>query len=218
MMTSSRGSRAGFGRRVLWRRWRGGLLTALLSLLLLAGPETQAQAQTPVVSFASASQRAGEGSGTARAGSDYTALSGTVAVAAGATTASIPVAITDDTADESSETVVLQLDTSNARFAAGSPNRHTLTIEDDDAPLVVWFAAGSQRVGEGSGTRSVRVNLSPAPNANTTLNYTVGARRRRARTMRRSRARSWCPRARGRRPFRCRLSMTMCRTRAKRSS
>ena len=151
----------------------------------------------PVVSFTSASQRAGEGSGTravklnlkpapdaaltvkytvygSASGSDYTALSGTLAVAAGATTASIPVAITDDTADEGDETVVLQLDTSNARYALGSPNRHTLTIEDDDAPLEAWFAAGSQSADEGSGTRMVVMNLSPAPDSPITLNYTVG--------------------------------------------
>ena len=89
----------------------------------------------PAVSFASSASSAGEAAGTrnvtlnlspaptaaatavsytvggtATAGSDFSiAGSGTLSVSSGAATASIPVAITDDTADESNETVLLTL-------------------------------------------------------------------------------------------------------------
>ena len=112
------------------RRLGHGVVPALLLLALLAGVATQASAQTlPAVSFASAWHRADEGAGTydidvrlnkatatdhtfaytvrgtATPGSDYTALSGTVTVLAGATTATIPVTIIDDSVGESIETV-----------------------------------------------------------------------------------------------------------------
>ena len=148
------------------------------------------------VSFASASQSASEGSGTrdvtvnlwpaptaditlnytvggtATAGSDFTiANSGTLSVLKGATTATIPVAITDDGAGEGDETVVLTL-TGSADYQVVHPNRHTLTIGDNEAG--VSFAAASQSASEGSGTRNVTVNLSPAPPSAITVNYTVG--------------------------------------------
>ncbi len=111
---------------------------------------------TPVASFASASQSAGEGSGTrnvavnlrpapsgavtleyavsgtATAGSDYSITgSGRVQVAAGQSSANIPVTITDDSANEQAETVILTLSDS-ADYDLGNPRVHTLTITDND--------------------------------------------------------------------------------------
>jgi methionine-rich copper-binding protein CopC len=65
------------------------------------------------------------------AGSDYTASSGTVTIAAGNTTASINVPILVDTLDESNETATVTL--SNASNASISDATGTLTIVDDDA-------------------------------------------------------------------------------------
>ena len=138
----------------------------------------------PRVSFASASQRVSEGSGTrnvgvtlspapttdvtftytvggtATAGSDFTiADSGTVTVPKGATTATIPVTVIDDTAPESNETVLLTLAASGG-YQVASPGTHTLTIVDNEQ--TVSFASASQRVGEGSGTHNVGVTLLPA--------------------------------------------------------
>ena len=112
--------------------------------------------QLPVVSFASSSSSAGEAAGThnvtvdlspgptaaitvsytvggtATAGSDFSISgSGTLSVASGATTATIPVAITDDAEEESGETVVLTL-TTGSGYTVGSANSHTLTITDND--------------------------------------------------------------------------------------
>ena len=69
--------------------------------------------------------------GTATSGSDYATLSGSVSASSVASSVDIPVAITDDNADENNETVVLTL-TAGSGYTVGSPNRHTLTINDDD--------------------------------------------------------------------------------------
>ena len=114
---------------------------------------------SPWVSFAPTLRSAGEGSGThdvgvrlhpapatditftytvagtATAGSDYGALSGTVTVPADTTTATIPVTVIDDSLGEGSETVVLKL-SGSAGYSVTSPGTHTLTITDNDqAPV-----------------------------------------------------------------------------------
>ena len=113
--------------------------------------------------------------GTAASGADYKALSGRAAVSAGAGSVDIPVVLTDDSADEANETVVLTL-TAGSGYAVANPSVHTLTILDDDDPPLprASFASGSQSAVESAGTRTVTVNLSPAPQAGVTLNYTVG--------------------------------------------
>ena len=160
------------------------------------GTHTLTIAEGPQMSFAAASQRVGEESGThnvgvtlspapttdvtvtytvggtAAAGADFTiANSGTVTVLAGATTAVIPVTLIDDSEAESAETVDLTLAASGG-YGVVSPGTHTLTIVDDE--LTVSFASASQRVSEGSGTRNVGVTLSPAPTTDVTVTYTVG--------------------------------------------
>ncbi len=69
--------------------------------------------------------------GSATAGSDYTTLTGTAPVAANATTVNIPVVITDDSANEQDETVILTL-TSGTGYTLGDTTFHTLTITDND--------------------------------------------------------------------------------------
>ena len=74
--------------------------------------------------------------GTAMAGSgnDFTIQgSGTLSVTAGSNTANIPVAINDDSTEESAETVILTL-TGRTGYTLGSPTVHTLTITDNDTP------------------------------------------------------------------------------------
>lgn len=74
--------------------------------------------------------------GTAVAGSDYSITgmtngSGTLNVPSLATTADIPVAVTDDSDDEDDETVVLTL-VDGSGYAVGGASAHTLTIADND--------------------------------------------------------------------------------------
>ena len=71
--------------------------------------------------------------GTATSGTDYTALSGTVTVPSGATGADITVSITQDSANEPDETVVLTL-SEGTGYTVGGTAAHTLTITDDDEP------------------------------------------------------------------------------------
>ena len=157
----------------------------------------------PVVSFASSSSSAGEAAGTrnvtvnlspaptaatttvsytvggsATAGSDFSiAGSGTLSVSSGATTASIPVAITDDTAEESNETVLLEL-TAGSGYTVGSADTHTLTIMDDDGPPPqtpsVSLSASPNPVAEGSAV-TVTARLSEALAGSVTIPLTLTA-------------------------------------------
>ena len=69
--------------------------------------------------------------GTATADEDYAALSGSVNVLAGETSATIEVVISDDEDNEGNETVVLRLDNST-EYTVGSPGEYRLTIIDED--------------------------------------------------------------------------------------
>jgi Calx-beta domain/IPT/TIG domain/Cohesin domain len=80
-------------------------------------------------------------SGTATAGSDYTALAGSVTLGSGAATATITVTPTDDTAVEANETVILTL-ASSATYAIGSPSSATVTIADNDTDTTVPVISG----------------------------------------------------------------------------
>jgi uncharacterized repeat protein (TIGR01451 family) len=72
--------------------------------------------------------------GTATAGSDYTAVSGTLTFIPGLTSQTFTVPITNDTEDESNETITLTLSlASNATIGGNSPAM--LTIEDNDFTL-----------------------------------------------------------------------------------
>ena len=73
--------------------------------------------------------------GTATANADYVALSGSVTIPAGATSATLPVQPIDDTQVEPTETVVLTL-IAAAGFALGNPRGATISITDDDTPAV----------------------------------------------------------------------------------
>jgi hypothetical protein len=73
--------------------------------------------------------------GTAKAGSDYTAVDQTVTFAAGETSKTVPVPITDDTVHEANETVQLSLSSPSSGATLGSPSSATLTITDNDVAL-----------------------------------------------------------------------------------
>ena len=82
--------------------------------------------------------------GTARAGEDFTGSSGSLTFAVGATAATIDVPLTDDSADEESETFTVEL--SNPVNAAVTDTTATATIrDDDDEPrMTVADAAGAE--------------------------------------------------------------------------
>ncbi len=108
--------------------------------------------------------------GTATAGSDYTAASGTLTLAPGVTSQTFAVPITSDTLDENDETVFLTLSgATNATI--GGANPATLTLLDDDPAPTVSFSSGSYSVDEGAGSATINVVLDAASGRTVTINY-----------------------------------------------
>ena len=130
-----------------------------------------------------------EGDDTAISGTDFTATTGTVTVAAGATTTTFRVPVMYDVIDEDDETFTVTL--SGATNATLSNEKTTLkvigTIEDDDNPPEVSFGAASYSVNEGdsvdvtvvlswaSGRPEVVVPLSHAAQGDATAQGADGA-------------------------------------------
>lgn len=137
-----------------------------------AGTRNVAVNLSPVPAIALTLSYAIQDASTATAGSDYARLSGSVSVAAGASSVNIPVRITNDSTDESDETIILSL-SSGAHYTVGSARTHTLTITDNDVPSAQFHAA-SGTAPENAGAHNVRVNISPAPAVGLTLRYSVG--------------------------------------------
>ena len=104
----------------------------------------------------------GSSNGTATAGSDYTASSGSVSWSAGETgsqTFSIP--ITDDSSAESSEAITLTI--SSPANATISDNIAILTIIDNDTPGVSRSGTGLGTVTEGGSTYTYSLVLNTEP-------------------------------------------------------
>ncbi len=74
-------------------------------------------------------------SGTATAATDYTALSGTLTIPAGAASADITLTPLDDALLEGPESVTVVL-TNSVNYDVGTPGSATLLIRDDEKPLV----------------------------------------------------------------------------------
>jgi hypothetical protein len=99
--------------------------------------------------------------GSATAGEDYQAFSGTLSFAAGKTQQGFVVSIVDDGVDEGDETVSLTLSNpTNAQL--GAVFESMLVIKDDDVPPMpkVRFSGATYGIDEGSGEAMVDVVLS----------------------------------------------------------
>ena len=118
--------------------------------------------------------------GTAAAGSDYTAVNGTLTFAARSTAAQeVRVPITDDAVDEAEEES-FELTLSNAVNAGLAGGVTTLTatgtIDDDDDPAVtVSFEAGAYSATEGGAGAEVTVSLSAEPEREVVVPLTATA-------------------------------------------
>ena len=115
------------------------------------------------------------GNGTALAGSDYLATSGTLSFADGVTasqTFSVP--ILNDGIPEPSESFTLTLSNATAGASLGAVSTATVTISDDDPLPVgsVQFSAGTYSVAENGTSVQVTVTRTGGSAGAITVNYT----------------------------------------------
>jgi hypothetical protein len=112
--------------------------------------------------------------GTATAGVDYTAPSGSVTIAAGATGAYVNVSMIDDAIAEGTETLILNVTPDPAyAIGIGSVTRYITDAEAASVATQVGFPAGTSTAAESAGTVNIPVTLS-APSANTvTVEYVI---------------------------------------------
>ncbi len=115
------------------------------------------------------------GAGTATSGADYTALAaGALTFAAGETSKTIDVAVTDDALDEASETVVVELTGAAGLTLSSTAATATGTIDDDDPAPVVSIAGASASEGDDPAALSFAVTLDAASGRQTTVDYAEG--------------------------------------------
>ncbi len=105
--------------------------------------------------------------GTAAAGSDYTATSGTLTIAAGSTTGTISVAIINDTDVEPAETLFVNLSNSSA-LGTISDNQGQATINVDDQTSIT---INDVTVNENAGTASFTVTITPVAASPVSVDY-----------------------------------------------
>ena len=109
--------------------------------------------------------------GSATAGSDFNAASGTVMFPAGAQSAAITIALMNDSTAESAETFTVTLSSPSSTASLGDATA-TGTIEDDDLSFTLDIAGGGTVVEGGSATFTVTLTPSP-PSATPTEEITV---------------------------------------------
>lgn len=111
--------------------------------------------------------------GTAKAGDDYVATSGTLIFATGQRSATFTVTILDDTVVEGDETVILTLGNPSGG-ATIDTSTATLTIGDNDQGGAIAFATPGQAVVESTGRVMVAVVRSGGLASGVTVDYTTG--------------------------------------------
>nr|MCW1957125.1 glycosyl hydrolase family 18 protein [Mycobacterium sp.] len=131
---------------------------------------SKASTKTVTVGYATAN-------GTATAGSDYTAASGTLTFAPGVTSQKVNVAVTGDTTVEPTETFTVNLVNATNATLATAPATGTIT-NDDTTPVVTppSISIGNSTVTEGNSgtsTAAFAVNLSKAATTTVTVGYST---------------------------------------------
>ena len=112
-----------------------------------------ASAQQVTVDYADAT------TGTATAGTDYTAITaGTLTFATGTTSQTFNVSVLGDVLDESNETVVVELSAPTNAAVSNTAGTGTGTITDNDAtPTAITLTVDDSSVGEGDGPTTITV-------------------------------------------------------------
>ncbi|MCF3650575.1 beta strand repeat-containing protein [Synoicihabitans lomoniglobus] len=111
--------------------------------------------------------------GTATNGTDYSTIASTVTIGTSGT-ATIDVAVIDDSVSEVSETVLLSV-ASGTGYSVGSPSGATVTIADNEPPPPpnVTIVATDSSAGEPSNNGTFTLTASPAPTSAITVNLSV---------------------------------------------
>lgn len=110
--------------------------------------------------------------GVATPGIDFTPVEGLLLFAPGQTSRTFTISLTNDLVDELAETIELNLSNATNAFL-GSPATATLTILDDDNP-VVFFTSSQYPVSETSGVIRASVRLSKPFSQVISVDYAVG--------------------------------------------
>ncbi len=110
--------------------------------------------------------------GSATAGSDFTATSGTLTFTSGQTSKTVAVPVVGDTGDEIDETFSVAL-SSPSHAVLGAPSSATATVNDDDGPVISIAGPASQVTEGNSGTSNATftVTLSAASPQPVTVSY-----------------------------------------------
>lgn len=112
--------------------------------------------------------------GTATAGSDYTAVSGTLNIAAGNSTNNISITVTDDATMESNETFTVTISNPSSGINLGANTISTYTINDNDNTRKVNFNSSSSNAAESTTSVSIGLSISTVDGGNpTTVDYSV---------------------------------------------
>jgi Calx-beta domain len=111
-------------------------------------------------------------SGTATAGSDYTALAGSVTIPAGSMSATITVNPLSDTLTEAAETVIVTL-VSGSGYTVASPSSATVTIADAITTSTVSISATDPAAAEPADTGTFTVSRTGSTTTSLTVSYTV---------------------------------------------
>ena len=111
--------------------------------------------------------------GSATAGDDYTANSGTLTFADGETSKDIELQIIDDISIESNETLTVTLSSPSGGASLGTPAVMTVTIIEDDVPGTLAFSAGTASISEDGGSVTLVVSRTSGNDGIVTIDYST---------------------------------------------
>ncbi|MEY2508152.1 MAG: hypothetical protein QOH01_2481 [Verrucomicrobiota bacterium] len=114
--------------------------------------------------------------GTAQAGSDYTAASGSVSFAPGETQKTVIVGVNEDSFAEGDEIFTVALSNPSAGATLGSPGSATVTIVDNDTGSTIQFNPTSYTVNEAAGQVVLTVTANRLGDANTLISVNYATR------------------------------------------
>lgn len=112
--------------------------------------------------------------GTATAGSDYTATSGTITFSPGDTSETINVPISNDSSEEGDETFTVTL-SSPSKANLGAPASHTYTILNDDHSGSIQLSSPTYGVSEGGGTVTITATRTGGSDGVVGVNYSTSS-------------------------------------------